>query len=600
MIDILIIGAGPSGLCTAKTLLQQDAAAKVVLIDGRATAGGVWAREKLYPTLRTNNLFTSLDFTDFPMDAARFGVGPGQHITGDQMHAYLTAYAEHFGIADKIRFNTKAVNVRRRDGNGAAAGGGGWDVELEGGEVLQCRKLVVATGVLNEPSLPRIDGIESFGAPFLHSCDLGPQAHTLTEDPQISTVAVLGGGKSAYDAVYLAATSGHRVEWIIRRSGRGPSWVFPTHTMLGPVRAWREQLVLRRVLSFMSPCVFPDLSGLGWLRRFLHTSAVGRFVASKFWAAIHADTVRDCRFRADPRFAVLEPEHSPFWYGTSSGTLNYDIDFLDLVSSGRVRIHRADISHVSHRTIHLVAEDSNTAAGAGYGTVKPAEVPTTELSVDALVAATGYASKPSISFSPATLLGDLGVPATTLDTEQTAFWAKLDAKADGTIRQQFPQLIPGPRRSAVQHSTTPWRLYRGIAPPNLAAAGDRSLVFVGIFSNIANTMRLEVQSLWAAAYLSGKIAHLDDDDDDDSQEEKKGRIYAATALAQRWAMHRAPFGHGAAYPDLVFDQLPYLDLLLHDLGLETRRKPTALRELFEAYSQADYRGIVDEWLAKQA
>ncbi|KAK0706233.1 hypothetical protein B0T26DRAFT_656103 [Lasiosphaeria miniovina] len=584
MIDVLIIGAGPSGLCAAKTLLQQDAAAKVVLIDARTTAGGVWAREKLYPTLRTNNLFASLDFTDFPMDTARFGVGPGQHITGDQMHAYLTGYAEHFGIADKIRFNTKAVNVGRRDGSGAA--GGGWDVELEGGEVLQCRKLVVATGVLNEPKLPRIDGIESFGTPFLHSCDLGPQAHTLTGDPQISTVALLGGGKSAYDAVYLAATSGHRVEWIIRRSGRGPSWVFPTHTMLGPVRAWREQLVLRRVLSFMSPCVFPDFSGLGWLRRFLHASAVGRFVASKFWAAIHADTVRDCRFGADPRFGVLEPEHGPFWYGTSSGTLNYEIDFLDLVSSGRVRIHRADISHVSHRTIHLVAEERNTAADAG---------------VDALVAATGYSSKPSISFSPATLLGDLGVPTTTLDTEQAAFWAKLDAEADDTIRRQFPQLIPGPGRSAVQRSTTPWRLYRGIAPPNLAAAGDRSLVFVGIFSNIANTMRLEVQSLWAAAYLSGKIAHLDDDDDDDGsqEEQKKDRIYAATALAQRWAMYRAPLGHGAAYPDLVFDQLPYFDLLLHDLGLETRRKPTALRELFEAYSQDDYRGIVDEWLAKQ-
>jgi hypothetical protein len=47
----------------------------------------------------------------------------------------------------------------------------------------------------------------------------------------------------------------------------------------------------------------------------------------------------------------------------------------------------------------------------------------------------------------------------------------------------------------------------------------------------------------------------------------------------------------------VVDQVPYWDLLLHDLGLETRRKG-GWRELLEPYSHEDYAGLVDEWLSK--
>ncbi|KAK3386831.1 cofactor FMO1 FAD enzyme [Podospora didyma] len=594
MIDILIIGAGPSGLCAAKTFLQHNAAANIVLIDAHSTVGGVWAAEQLYPTLRTNNLFSSPDFTDFPMDPERFGIKPGQHITGEAMHAYLSAYADHFGVLKRIRFNTKAIKVYRRDdGSSGNHDNGGWDVEVQSstgeGEtsVLSCRKLVVATGVLSVPKMPKIKGMEDFGAPLLHSCDLGSRVNAVLEEPGVTRVAVLGGGKSAYDAVYLAATTGHKVEWIIRRSGHGPAWVFPTHTYLGPFRAWRERLVTRRVLSFMSPCVWPDYSGFGWLRDFLHVNSVGKFIAGKFWGAIHADTVRDCRYRTDQQFKVLEPELSPFWYGTVSGVLNYETDFLSLISSGQVRVHRADISHLSDNKIHLTSGNEDAT-----------EETALELDVDALIAATGYSAKPAINFSPSTSLSDLGVPTTSLDKTQAEFWADLDAKSDQLISQQFPQLLSPPSKAeplntnaSVPETVTPWRLYRGIAPPGPTASGDRSLVFLGMFSNIANTIRLEMQCLWALAYLNNKIPNLENKDEDKD-------IYAETSLAQRWCQLRAPYGHGHAYPDLVFDQMPYWDLLLHDLGLATRRKPSAFRELFEAYTQADYCGVVDEWLAK--
>lgn len=273
-------------------------------------------------------------------------------------------------------------------------------------------------------------------------------------------------------------------------------------------------------------------------------------------------------------------------YGTASGTINYDQDFLSFIRSDLVKIHRVDISHLSSHTVHLADGIS--------------------LNADALVASTGFSPKPTVAFEPATTHSDLGIPSAQLDRSQQAFWAQLDAKADLSIGAQFPRLLAGPLKPlgssspnpfnpgmAAEVSFTPWRLYRGIAPPGLAAAGDRSLVFLGMCSNVANTIRLEVQCLWALAYLERTLPSVDRDIG-------AGKVFEETAVFQRFSRHRAPYGHGPFYPDLSFDQLSYWDGLLQDLGLRTARKGNFARELFEAYSQEDYRGLVQEWMRKNS
>lgn len=76
------------------------------------------------------------------------------------------------------------------------------------------------------------------------------------------------------------------------------------------------------------------------------------------------------------------------------------------------------------------------------------------------------------------------------------------------------------------------------------------------------------------------------------------RLYE-TLLHNRFGKWRYP-GPGAAkagkYPDFVFDALPYLDLLLSDLGLRVHRKGGWWSEICEAYSPRDYKGLVGEWL----
>lgn len=108
-------------------------------------------------------------------------------------------------------------------------------------------------------------------------------------------------------------------------------------------------------------------------------------------------------------------------------------------------------------------------------------------------------------------------------------------------------------------------------------------MFLGMFSNISSFMRLELQCLWAYAYLNDQLP-ID-----------TGSVFEETALFARYARYRAPYGHGRFFPDLVFDQVPYFDMLLQDLGLRYWRKGNWLKELFSAYGPEDYKGLVQEW-----
>jgi hypothetical protein len=48
---------------------------------------------------------------------------------------------------------------------------------------------------------------------------------------------------------------------------------------------------------------------------------------------------------------------------------------------------------------------------------------------------------------------------------------------------------------------------------------------------------------------------------------------------------------------MAFDSLPFIDLLLKDLGLPSHRKGGWWwREWFVPYTQSDYRGLVSEWV----
>jgi cation diffusion facilitator CzcD-associated flavoprotein CzcO len=262
-----------------------------------------------------------------------FGVKNGEHVPGQVVHEYLTAYAKKWDMPKRINLRTTVRIVERIEDDQ----GGHWRLvtrssgsdsdENPAESTITTRKLIVSTGVTSNPRHPSFRGGEQFDAPIVHSAALGQEHARLFENPNIRTVAVLGGGKSAYDAVYMAACAGREVVWLMRRSGRGPAWVFPPHTNIGPFKAWREvresclklltlqtdaptqKLVTRRIVSFFSPCIWGSVDGFGWVRRILHATWLGKLLSQRFWINLHQSTLNDCGYAKDKRLRLLEPEN---------------------------------------------------------------------------------------------------------------------------------------------------------------------------------------------------------------------------------------------------------------------------------------------------
>lgn len=200
-----------------------------------------------------------MEYPDFPMDSKAFGVGPGDHLPGEVMFEYLRQYAERFGILNKIRYDSVVTAARHQDGDH-----GGWVLTVQNrgspGQIF-ARKLVMAAGLTSEASMPHIKGQEEFGVPLYHSKDFGKHSDTLNS---AKSVTVFGGTKSAWDVVYVYASRGVRVDWVIRgefcsspppennwssspvwpqlvASGHGPIWISPPYVT--PLKKWLEKLV---------------------------------------------------------------------------------------------------------------------------------------------------------------------------------------------------------------------------------------------------------------------------------------------------------------------------------------------------------------------
>jgi cation diffusion facilitator CzcD-associated flavoprotein CzcO len=198
---------GWAGLPVAKTYLELHQDAKVIVLDAQSSLGGVWAEERLYPGLMSNNMVGTYEYSDFPMDEETWGVKPGDHIPGQTVHDYLKKYAEKFGVLPHIRLNSKVESVQRGEKGGWLLGVG------DQKDQIIARKLVLATGMTSEAFIPKIEGEESFEVPLFHIKDFPKHASTMDT---VKSVTILGSTKAAWDAVYAYGSKGIEVNWIVR------------------------------------------------------------------------------------------------------------------------------------------------------------------------------------------------------------------------------------------------------------------------------------------------------------------------------------------------------------------------------------------------
>jgi hypothetical protein len=539
----------------------------------------VWARERLYTGIKTNNVLGGYEFSDFAMDGKKFNVGYDQHIPGEVVHEYLEAYCEKFRLGEYIRLGRMVESITRDDdhSSGDNDGNSSWVVQVKSGKTttnIRTKKLIMATGLTSQPYMPKINGQESFQRPLLHFVDLKAHQSELLNDEN-QRITVFGSAKSAFDAAYLLADSGLSVDMIIRASGHGPVHMAPARVT--PLKKLIERLVNVRLLTWFSPCIWggEEADGYSLIRRALHGTWLGRKIVDGFWW-IHANDLKTLNsFDSHPETAKLKPWINTMWIASGLGIFNYDGDILDMVRRGKIKIHIADIDFLSEGQVHL----SNGQ----------------KLPSDAMVCCTGWDARPNIKFLPDGVESQLGLPTNTPASLDSLPQETLQ-NADAHILNKLPRLKDQPKNSSQQKdlrsegpsSSGPLRLYRFMVPCSPHLASSRSIVFVGMAMTVSTMMTTQAQALWAVAYLNGTL-------DLPSQTDMQW----ATALHTQFCKLRYGVGaNGRRVPDFVFDAVPYIDMLLNDLGLSGKRKESRLKEWFEPYVAGDYKGIVEEYLQK--
>ncbi len=204
VLDVLIVGAGFSGLCMA--LLLQRAGRRWRLVEQAGSLGGTW-RDNHYPGAACDipsNLY-SLSFMPNPDWTRLF---PPQA----EIEAYMNRCADEGGVRDHMRFNAR---VERAHWDEAQTR---WHVTLASGEVLHARALVAGTGGLSRPQMPQIEGLDQFAGPVFHTARWPGDVALAGK-----RVGVIGTGASAIQVVpAIAPTVG-----TLTLFQRTPAWIIP-------------------------------------------------------------------------------------------------------------------------------------------------------------------------------------------------------------------------------------------------------------------------------------------------------------------------------------------------------------------------------------
>lgn len=348
-----------------------------------------------------------------------------------------------------------------------------------------------------------------------------------------------------------------------------------------------------RLLSWFSPCIWAEASGYTGIRDFLHGTAVGRAVVNGFWNLLGGDVISVNKYDAHPDTAKLKPWTHAMFTGPSFSILNYDTNFFDIVKSDMVHVYIGEIDHLSPGKVHL-------ADG-------------TELESHALFSNTGWKHVPPMKFLPEGIERELGIPHVPpkfSSEDDLGSYQPLLEKADAEIFARYPRLKDQPvwnksykpinEQKGISSDDevvpgkplTPYMLYHFILPASERFLRARDTAFSGVLSNFSNPINAHLQGLWISAYFNGQILH--DPAVAVGDAEAIAKVQYETVLHNRFGKWRYPTDWRA--PSFIFDAVPYIDLLLQDLGLKTHRKGGFVAEIFSPYGPPDYKTVNEEWL----
>lgn len=207
--DAIVVGAGVGGIYQIKRLI--DLGLRATVLEAAPDLGGTWYWNR-YPGAR----FDSESYTygySFSKEVLEEWHWKERFSSQPENLRYLNFVAEEFDLRRHMQFDCKVESAVFNEANEL------WCVRVGDGRPLTCRFLIMATGLLSIPTLPRLPGMDSFNGQQFHTF------HWPHEPVEVRgrKVAVIGAGATGIQVISAIADKVGELTVFQRR----PNWAAP-------------------------------------------------------------------------------------------------------------------------------------------------------------------------------------------------------------------------------------------------------------------------------------------------------------------------------------------------------------------------------------
>ncbi len=233
--DVVIIGAGLSGIGAAYHLQDKCPDKSYTVLEGRAAMGGTWDLFK-YPGIRSDSDMYTLGFSFNPWE------NPKAIADGPSILQYIKETAKKFGIDKKIQYQHKVIDANWSSETQS------WTLQIAPNEEveyesIECKFLFTCCGYYNyqQGYQPKFPNSESFAGMLIH-----PQAWDTSLDYTNKKVVIIGSGATAVTLVPEMAKKASHVT-MLQRS--------PTYIMSAPSEDKMANFLMRILPSKLAHAI---------------------------------------------------------------------------------------------------------------------------------------------------------------------------------------------------------------------------------------------------------------------------------------------------------------------------------------------------------